>query len=121
MVGKHGNRHCMLMIIPGQLIWTSIQKIRDEIYACMWHRERRAWNFVESGNTSAIYKSTDGGDTWKKLPAKGTGFPQDEGIGRIGVAVYAANPQIIYATLDNQNHRPDTASKKNRYLKICTE
>ena len=39
----------------------------DELFACMWHRERRAWNFMESGNTSAIYKSTDGGDTWKKI------------------------------------------------------
>src|ERR1051325_4609234 len=30
------------------------------LYATLWHRERRAWNFVESGNTSGIYKSTDG-------------------------------------------------------------
>ena len=52
----------------------------DELFACMWHRERRAWNFVESGNTSAIYKSTDGGDTWKKVTGAGTGFPQDNGF-----------------------------------------
>lgn len=87
-------------------------KNADEIYACMWRRERRAWNFVESGNTSAIYKSINGGDTWKKITGKNTGFPQDAGTGRTGIAVYAANPQIIYATLDNQNHRPDTATKK---------
>ncbi len=87
-------------------------KNAKEIYACMWHRERRAWNFTESGNTSAIYKSMDGGDTWKKITGKSTGFPQDDGTGRIGIAVYEANPQIIYATLDNQNHRPDTAAKK---------
>ncbi|MDQ6764299.1 MAG: hypothetical protein M3015_16960, partial [Bacteroidota bacterium] len=94
-------------------------KNSSEIYACMWHRERRAWNFVESGNTSAIYKSMDGGDTWKKITGKGTGFPGDEGTGRIGIAVYAANPQIIYASIDNQNHRPDTAKKhtdSTRYL-----
>ena len=84
----------------------------DEIYACMWHRERRAWNFVGSGITSAMYKSTDGGDRWKKISGESTGFPQDEGTGRIGIAVYAANPQIIYATLDNQNHSPDTVTKK---------
>ncbi len=87
-------------------------KNSGELYACMWHRERRAWNFTESGNTSAIYKSTDGGDSWKKITGGTSGFPQDEGSGRIGIAVYAANPQIIYATLDNQNHRPDTATKK---------
>ena len=84
----------------------------DELFACMWYRERRAWNFVESGKTSAIYKSNDGGNTWKKITGKGTGFPDGEDIGRIGIAVYASNPQIIYATIDNQNHRPDTATKK---------
>ncbi len=63
-------------------------------------------------NTSAIYKSTDGGDTWKKITGKETGFPQDDGTGRIGIAIHAANPQIIYASLDNQNHRPDTAKKR---------
>ncbi len=48
----------------------------------------------------------------KKLPEMHSGFPQDNGTGRIGVAVYAGNPQIIYASVDNQNHRPDTATKK---------
>ncbi len=87
-------------------------KNTNELYACMWHRERRAWNFTEAGNTSAIYKSIDGGDTWKKITGTNTGFPQDAGTGRIGVAVYGTNPQIVYAILDNQNHRPDTATKK---------
>ena len=87
-------------------------KNSNELFACMWHRERRAWNFVEGGNTSAIYKSTDGGDTWKMVTGGASGFPQDDGTGRIGVAVYASNPNIVYATLDNQNHRPDTATKK---------
>jgi photosystem II stability/assembly factor-like uncharacterized protein len=84
----------------------------DELFACMWHRERRAWNFVESGNTSAIYKSSDGGNTWKKITGSSSGFPQDKGTGRTGIAVYAANPKIIYATVDNQDHRPDTATRK---------
>jgi photosystem II stability/assembly factor-like uncharacterized protein len=84
----------------------------DELYACMWHRERRAWNFTGSGSTSAIYKSTDGGETWKRITGKSTGFPQDEGTGRIGICVYKSNPQVIYAILDNQNHRPDTATRK---------
>ena len=84
----------------------------DELYACMWHRERRAWNFTGSGSTSAIYKSTDGGETWKRITGKSTGFPQDEGTGRIGISVYKSNPQVIYAILDNQNHRPDTATRK---------
>ncbi len=86
----------------------------DEIYATIWHRERRAWNFVEGGPTSGIHKSTDGGNTWKRITGNGSGFPSDKNTGRIGVAVYAANPQIIYATVDNQNLRPDTAKKDNK-------
>lgn len=78
------------------------------LYATMWHRERRAWNFVESGNTSGIYKSTDGGETWKCITVEGSGFPLGEGTGRIGIAVFPANPDILYALLDNQAARTDT-------------
>jgi photosystem II stability/assembly factor-like uncharacterized protein len=84
----------------------------EELYAGMWYRERKAWDFIGAGKTSAIYKSNDGGETWGKITGKNTGFPEGENIGRIGVAVYANNPQIVYAILDNQNHRPDTAARK---------
>ncbi len=84
----------------------------DELYAAMWYRTRRAWNFEESGKTTGIYKSTDGGNNWKVVTTAGSGFPAGDGLGRIGVAVFAANPNIIYATLDNQGRRPDTAKKK---------
>lgn len=83
----------------------------DELYTAMWYRTRRAWNFEEGGKTSGIYKSTDGGNTWKLSTKMGSGFPTGDSIGRIGIAVYAANPKIVYATLDNQGHRPDTTKK----------
>ena len=84
----------------------------DELYAAMWYRTRRAWNFEESGKTSGLYKSTDGGNTWKPLMQPGNGFPTGTGIGRIGIAVFSANPNIVYVTVDNQDRRPDTAQKK---------
>lgn len=76
------------------------------LYASMWHKERRAWNFVESGKTSGIYKSTDGGETWKLITGGTSGFPQDENTGRIGVTVFPGNPKIVYAILDNQSLQP---------------
>ena len=84
----------------------------NELYACAWYRTRRAWNFEEGGKSSGIYKSIDGGNTWKLITTAASGFPTGDKIGRIGVAVYAANPAIVYATIDNQNNRPDTAKKK---------
>ena len=83
----------------------------NELYAAMWYRTRRPWNFEESGKTSGIYKSTDGGNTWNLISKQSSGFPNGANVGRIGIAVYAKNPQIVYAVVDNQQARPDTAKK----------
>ena len=83
----------------------------NELYAAAWYRTRSAWNFEESGKTSGIYKSSDGGNTWTLLTKQGAGFPVGEGVGRIGIAVYPKNPQIVYAIMDNNFHKPDTAKK----------
>lgn len=92
----------------------------DEVYAAMWYRTRSAWNFEESGKTSGIYKSTDGGNTWQAASKEGSGFPTGEGVGRIGIAVYPKNPNIVYAIVDNQTHKPDTstASKADTSYKL---
>jgi len=84
----------------------------NELYAAMWYRTRSAWRFVESGKTSGIYKSNDGGNTWKKISGDGSGFMTGERVGRIGVAVYPKNPSIVYAIVDNNVIKPDTAKKK---------
>ena len=83
----------------------------NEVYAAAWYRTRRAWNFEESGKTSGIYKSMDGGNTWSLISKEGSGLPTGDHVGRIGIAVYPKNPQIVYAILDNQTARPDTAKK----------
>lgn len=92
----------------------------DIVYACAWQRDRKAWNFSESGKGSGIYKSTDGGDTWQLITGAGSGFPQGDGVGRIGVAIYndpaaaKTGNTIVYAVLDNQDHRPADTSAKSR-------
>jgi photosystem II stability/assembly factor-like uncharacterized protein len=81
----------------------------NELYASTWHRIRKAWDFTEGGKTSGIYKSNDGGNTWKLLTNAGSGFPQGDGIGRIGLAIYPLQPSIVYAVVDNYNLKPDTS------------
>ncbi|MFM2258510.1 MAG: hypothetical protein RLZZ424_443, partial [Bacteroidota bacterium] len=82
------------------------------LYAAMWYRTRTASNFEESGKTSGIYKSTDGGDKWTLISTPTSGFPSGDGVGRIGLAVYPKNPSIVYAIVDNNFHQPDTAMQK---------
>jgi photosystem II stability/assembly factor-like uncharacterized protein len=89
----------------------------NELYATMWYRTRAAWKFAESGKTSGIYKSVDGGETWKLISALGSGFMTGEKIGRIGVAVYPKNPNIVYAIVDNNTPKPDTAKKVDTIYK----
>jgi photosystem II stability/assembly factor-like uncharacterized protein len=83
----------------------------DELYATAWYRTRRAWNFEESGKSSGLYKSIDGGTTWQLLSTPGSGLPSGANIGRMGVAVYPKDPQIVYIIVDNQQAKPDTAKK----------
>ncbi len=82
----------------------------DILYAAMWERERRAWNFSESGPGSGIYKSIDGGRTWSRSDMNG--FPRGEGVGRIGLAVHPTQPAIMYAALDNQFRKDDNDEKE---------
>lgn len=80
------------------------------LYAATWHRERRAWNFVESGTGTGLYKSTDGGNKWTLLSTPTAGFPTGEGAGRIGLAIVrSAGKAVLYAAIDNYNRRaPET-------------
>ena len=76
----------------------------DVLYAATWERSRRPWDFVEGGPGSGIYKSSDSGETWKRLTG---GFPQGEHVGRIGLALAASQPRTLYAALDNQEELPE--------------
>lgn len=81
-------------------------------FAASWKKSRKAWDFVGSGTTSAIYKSEDAGVTWKLLSTETSGFPVGEGVGRIGLAIY--DDSTVYAVLDNQYKRPATVKDKGK-------
>jgi photosystem II stability/assembly factor-like uncharacterized protein len=69
------------------------------IYADLWAGRQGPWeNGAWQGPESGLFKSTDGGTTWKKLT---TGLPTfEQGLGRIGFGISRSNPKIIYATVD---------------------
>ncbi len=54
------------------------------VYASLWQMRRQPWYFSSGGPGSGLYRSTDGGSTWKHL--EGHGLP-DGILGRIGVSV----------------------------------
>lgn len=84
------------------------------LYAAAWQRERKPWNFSESGSGSGIYKSVDGGDKWILITTKESGFPVGEGVGRIGISLCKSKPETIYALLDNQFRRQEENKKENK-------
>jgi len=80
------------------------------MFASSWTKDRKAWNFSGNGNNSAIYKSTDAGDTWTKVSTTQSGFPVGKGVGRIGLAIFDDN--IVYAIHDSQFRRPSEGEKE---------
>ncbi len=63
------------------------------MFATAYQRRRHVWTLVNGGPESAVYKSTDAGKTWRKVPK---GLPGGD-VGRIGLAISPANPEVIYA------------------------
>ncbi|NEN24723.1 glycosyl hydrolase [Cryomorpha ignava] len=67
----------------------------DVMYATAHQRRRHVWTYIDGGPESAIYKTIDGGENWKKLEG---GLPSGE-IGRIGMDISPANPDVVYAII----------------------
>ncbi len=70
------------------------------IYASLWATRRPPWSVYAPTNLpgGGLYKSTDGGDTWKQLTG---GLPTDEFVGKIGIAVAPSNPNRLWAVVDD--------------------
>ncbi|MFT7055618.1 MAG: photosystem II stability/assembly factor-like uncharacterized protein, partial [Roseivirga sp.] len=93
----------------------------DVLYAAAYQRRRKTWSLLAGGPQSSIYKSTDNGDTWRKVT---TGLPKGD-LGKIGLAVTAANPALVYATIEGNNankgfykstDKGESWTKKNSYI-----
>ena len=73
----------------------------DIVYAASYQRRRHRWTMIDGGPESAIYKSTDAGQSWNKLSS---GLPGGD-LGRIGIAISPINPDILYATVEAEGDR----------------
>jgi photosystem II stability/assembly factor-like uncharacterized protein len=68
------------------------------LFAGMWRVRRYPWALDNGGTSGGIFRSTDGGATWKKLSE---GLPT-EATGRIGLGAAPSNPRHIYALVENK-------------------
>jgi len=71
----------------------------DVLFASLWQHQEGPWeNAKFSGPNSGLYKSVDGGETWKNIKQ---GLPNfEQGLGRIGIGLSLSNSSVIYATVD---------------------
>lgn len=93
----------------------------EVLYAAAYQRRRHTWSLLGGGPGSGIYKSVDGGATWKRMT---TGLPGGD-MGKIGLAVTAANPNLVYATIEAGNaekgfyrstDKGESWEKRNSYI-----
>jgi len=70
------------------------------LYASTWRLQRTPYSLSSGGEGSALWKSTDEGETWKEI-SKNKGFPKDT-LGIIGVTVSPINNQRVWAIIENK-------------------
>jgi photosystem II stability/assembly factor-like uncharacterized protein len=73
----------------------------DTLYAAAYERRRTPFGFNGGGPGSAIYKTTDGGATWRKL-TKGLPYENGGDTGRIGLDIYRKDSNVVYAILQHE-------------------
>jgi photosystem II stability/assembly factor-like uncharacterized protein len=76
----------------------------DVVYAVLWESRQAPWeNGVFSGPGSGLFKSSDGGNTWRRLTRGLPTFAED-GLGRIGITIAPSEPKRLYATVEAERH-----------------
>jgi photosystem II stability/assembly factor-like uncharacterized protein len=93
------------------------------VYAAFWHFDRKPWTHTTGSREGGVWKSVDGGATWKKLEK---GLPKGV-VGRIGVKIAPSNPEVVYViaesdegTLFRSNDRGETFTKVSDNVQIVS-
>ncbi len=93
----------------------------DVLYAAAYQRRRQTWSLLAGGPKSGIYKSIDNGVTWKQVTK---GLPKGD-VGKIGLAVTPAAPNLVYATIEANDEekgfyksldKGESWEKRNSYI-----
>jgi photosystem II stability/assembly factor-like uncharacterized protein len=77
------------------------RKNPNVMYAALWEAYRVEYQMSSGGPGSGFFKSTDGGETWTEI-TRNPGLPTGL-IGKIGIALTAADPNRVYALVENEN------------------
>ncbi|MEZ5966803.1 MAG: glycosyl hydrolase [Planctomycetota bacterium] len=80
------------------------------LYATTYQRRRTQWTLVDGGPGSAVWRSTDGGETWTKTTR---GLPGVD-LGRIGLAVSPVDPDVVYAVVEAAQGQGGFYRSRNR-------
>lgn len=83
----------------------------DTIWAAAYQRMRKAFGFDGGGPGSALYKSNNGGETWERH--NGRGDLPDGDYGRIGISIYAGDPDIVYVSIEQGTEYTASTSYEN--------
>jgi len=115
-VWKEGGERGVYKTTDGGLTWNCVKSVSGftgcndlvmdsrnpkVLYAAFHQRMRKVFTYIGGGPESAIYKSTDGGTTWKKLEG---GLPTGE-IGRMGLAISPVNPDVLYTVVEAKDDK----------------
>jgi photosystem II stability/assembly factor-like uncharacterized protein len=68
----------------------------NTMYASMWRAERKPWTIISGAREGGVYKSTDGGATWKQLT---NGLP-NQIVGKSNIAVTPADPNVVWVLME---------------------
>jgi len=82
----------------------------DVVYATSYQRRRHVWTLINGGPESTIYKSEDGGQSFRKIDK---GLPKED-KGRIGLCVSPANSDVLYAIVEAANGKSGVFRSTNR-------
>ena len=101
------------LVLKGSNLSTGCSDGRDgsdqseHVFAALWDFRRKGWTFRSGGDRpngafgSGLFRSTDGGKTWKEItPENSKGFPKKP-YGRLAVAIAPSNPKRVYAFVES--------------------